>query len=105
MTELADALAADTAASLPLAIAEPLADITLALTSDSSAGLPAMMAKLHAGLRANPDCALLLTDEEIGIVSKAYRTASGIALASKAPAGKAPSISAAQKKMISDGDF
>lgn len=90
---------------LPLAVAEPLADLTLALSSQASGSIPAMMAKLHAGLRANPDCALLLTDEQIGTVSMAYRTASGIALATVASKAKAPSLSSAQKSMIANGDF
>ena len=102
---MTDPAIAPAAPSLPLAIAEPLADLTLALSSQASGSIPAMMAKLHAGLRANPDCALLLTDEEIGIVSKAYRTASGIALASIASKAKAPSVSAQQKKMLAAGDF
>ena len=91
--------------TLRLAVAEPLADLTLALASQASGSIPAMMAKLHAGLRANPDCALLLTDEQIGTVSQAYRTASGIALAAVASKAKAPSMSAAQKNMIASGDF
>lgn len=90
--------------NLPLAIAEPLADITLALNAANSGAIPAMMTKLHAGLRANPDSALLLTDEQIGTVSKAYRMASGIALAGIA-AKKAPSVTAQQKKMLESGDF
>lgn len=95
-----------TPSDLPLAVALPLADLELALTERvdaSTSSLAVMMMQLHAGLRANPDSALLLSDHQIGLVSKAYRTASGIAIAAAAP--KKATASAAQKKLIVAGDF